>query len=71
MNLHQALEVLDSPHSQLIGGRLVTDEDGGGVLLEGRNGPHVVDALFDGLVESERLVGPSDQNHHLEKHTEQ
>ena len=70
MNFHQTFEILDSPHSQLVGGRLVTQKDGGGVLLECGNGPHVVDAFFDGLVKCKSLVSTSDQDHHLEKHTD-
>lgn len=59
-------KVLDGLDAQLQRGVLVTHEDGARVLLEGRHGPHVVDALLDGLVQGKGLVGPCDQDHHLD-----
>ena len=63
VHVHEALEVLDSLDLELGGGVLVAHEYGARVHLKGAHRPHVVDALLDGHVESERLVSARDQYH--------
>ena len=65
VDLHQPLEVFHCFDSQLQCGVFVTDEDGLRVLLEGRDRPHVADALLHRFVESKGLVGTGDDNHDL------
>ena len=71
VNVHQVLEVTHGLDLELQGGVFVADKDGVGVLLEGGDGPHVTHPLLDGLVEGQGLVGPRDQNHHLQDKAEQ
>lgn len=59
-NLLDRLEVLDSLHLQFERGVFVDDDHGVGVLLERREGPHVVDAVFDAFAEGESFVGAGD-----------
>lgn len=67
MDVHETFEVLDGLHLQLERGVLVGDEDGTRMHLERRHGPHVRHALFDRLVERERLRRARDDDHHLKE----
>ena len=51
------LEVFDGFDLQLEGGVFVDDDHGVWVLLQGGEGPHVVDAAFDAFLEGEGFVG--------------
>ena len=59
------LEVLDGLDVELRGGVLVDDDEGPGVELERGEGPHVVDALLDGLAEREGLALAGDDDDDL------
>lgn len=62
MDLLDGLEVVDGLDVELEGGILVADDHAAGVELDGRDGPHVVDALLDALGQGQGLVGTGDDN---------
>lgn len=62
VDLLDRLEVVDGLDMELEGGVLVADNHAAGVELNGRDGPHVVDTLFNALGQSQGLVGTSDDN---------
>lgn len=66
MHVHESFEVLDGLDFELERGVFVGDEYRARMHLEGGHRPHVGDALFDRLVEGERLLGSGDYDHHLE-----
>lgn len=63
---HHTLEVFDRLDAQLQRGVLIAYEQRVRVHLESGNGPHVADAVLDGLGQSQRFVGARDENDHLE-----
>ncbi len=56
---------LDRFHPQLQGGVLVGHDHGVRVQLQAREGPHVVDALLDALLQSVGLLRSQDDGHHF------
>ena len=63
--LLDVLEVLVGVDLQFAAGGLVGDDEGVGVELEGADGPHVVDGLFDAVLEGAGLVVAVDEDHDL------
>ncbi len=49
VHVPEILEVLDGPDLEVEGRVLIADHQSAGVLLESRNGPHVVHSFFDCL----------------------
>ena len=49
VDVPEVLEVLDGPDLEVEGRVLIADHQSAGVLLESRNGPHVVHSFFDRL----------------------
>ena len=67
MDFHQVFEVAHSLNPQFKCSIFITDKYRAGMLLEGRDSPHVVDALLNCHLQSEGFVSTSDDDHHLEK----
>jgi len=61
-DLLDRLEVLDGLDLQFEGGVFIDDDHGVRVLLQGGEGPHVVDAVFDAFLEGEGFVGAGDDD---------
>ena len=63
--LFNVFEVFDRVGFQLFGCFVVANDDGMLVHLQNADGPHVVDAAFNGMVQCSGLVGTGCQNHYF------
>ena len=63
--LFDVLEILVGVDLELAAGGLVGDNDGVGMELQAADGPHVVDAFLDAVLEGAGLAMAIDHDHHL------
>lgn len=59
------LEVLVGADFEFVAGGFVGDDDGGGVEVEGADGPHLVDAFFDAVLQCACFVVAVDKYQYL------
>ena len=50
------LEVFVGADFEFVAGSFVGDDDGGGVEVEGADGPHLVDSLFDAVLQCASFI---------------